>query len=109
MKIIVHQLTETIPTHMPVCGDRYLCLETQTNASWPTMVSRFVPESQIPVHRSAGRARSEKDSAAYPDYGYLRVRNFLADHRRVILFFFFLNDPAPPEISPLPLPAPLPI
>src|SRR5256885_6129482 len=24
-------------------------------------------------------------------------------------FFFFLNDPAPPEISPLPLPAPLPI
>src|SRR2546430_2934473 len=25
------------------------------------------------------------------------------------LFFFFLNDPAPPEISPLPLPAALPI
>src|SRR5256885_1828553 len=24
-------------------------------------------------------------------------------------FFFFLNDPAPPEISPLPLPAALPI
>src|SRR5256885_15529479 len=24
-------------------------------------------------------------------------------------FFFFLNDPAPPEISPFPLPAPLPI
>src|SRR5260370_195150 len=24
-------------------------------------------------------------------------------------FFFFLNDPAPPEISPLPLPDPLPI
>src|SRR5256885_15923146 len=23
-------------------------------------------------------------------------------------FFFFLNDPAPPDISPLPLPAPLP-
>src|SRR2546430_767418 len=27
----------------------------------------------------------------------------------LILFFFFLNNPAPPEISPLPLPAPLPI
>src|SRR5256884_313813 len=26
-----------------------------------------------------------------------------------IFFFFFLNNPAPPEISPLPLPAPLPI
>src|SRR5256885_16297463 len=26
-----------------------------------------------------------------------------------MFFFFFLNDPAPPEISPLPLPAPLPI
>src|SRR5256885_1656267 len=26
-----------------------------------------------------------------------------------LLFFFFFNDPAPPEISPLPLPAPLPI
>src|SRR5256885_3224619 len=25
------------------------------------------------------------------------------------VFFFFLNDPAPPEISPLPPPAPLPI
>src|SRR5256885_5041404 len=24
-------------------------------------------------------------------------------------FFFFLNDPAPPKISPFPLPAPLPI
>src|SRR5256885_9487805 len=24
-------------------------------------------------------------------------------------FFFFLNDPAPPEISPFPLPAPLPL
>src|ERR1035438_1315973 len=24
-------------------------------------------------------------------------------------FFFFLNDPAPPKISPLPLPAPFPI
>src|SRR5256714_7561364 len=27
----------------------------------------------------------------------------------LLLLFFFLNDPAPPEISPLPLPAPLPI
>src|SRR2546430_12486963 len=27
----------------------------------------------------------------------------------LILFFFFLNDPAPPEISPLPLPAALPL
>src|SRR2546425_6993697 len=27
----------------------------------------------------------------------------------LILFFFFLNDPAPTEISPLPLPAPFPI
>src|SRR2546429_430535 len=26
-----------------------------------------------------------------------------------IFFFFFLNDPPPPEISPFPLPAPLPI
>src|SRR5256885_2266767 len=26
-----------------------------------------------------------------------------------IAFFFFFNNPAPPEISPLPLPAPLPI
>src|SRR3712207_9352382 len=26
-----------------------------------------------------------------------------------ILFFFFFNDPAPPEISPLPHPDPLPI
>src|SRR5256885_11515311 len=29
--------------------------------------------------------------------------------RSLIIFFFFLNDPAPPEFSPLPLPAPLPI
>src|SRR3989441_11244784 len=28
---------------------------------------------------------------------------------RVVLVFFFLNDPAPPDISPLPLPDPLPI
>src|SRR5256885_2884691 len=27
---------------------------------------------------------------------------------QLYLFFFFLNDPAPPEISPLPLPAALP-
>src|SRR2546430_12668768 len=26
-----------------------------------------------------------------------------------VIFFFFFNDPAPPEIYPLPLPAPLPI
>src|SRR3989442_12612421 len=26
-----------------------------------------------------------------------------------VVFFFFLNNPAPPEIYPLPLPAPLPI
>src|SRR6202021_1239493 len=26
-----------------------------------------------------------------------------------VFFFFFLNDRAPPEISPLPLPAPFPI
>src|SRR5256885_3904749 len=26
-----------------------------------------------------------------------------------VFLFFFLNDPAPPEFSPLPLPAPLPI
>src|SRR5256885_13066196 len=31
-----------------------------------------------------------------------------ASNIRAHLFFFFLNDPAPPEISPLPLPAPLP-
>src|SRR2546429_514141 len=31
-------------------------------------------------------------------------------HPLLLLFhFFFLKDPAPPEISPLPLPAPLPI
>src|SRR5260370_105204 len=29
--------------------------------------------------------------------------------RRTSSFFFFFNDPAPPEISPLPLPAALPI
>src|SRR5256885_15805398 len=29
--------------------------------------------------------------------------------RRSLLFFFFLNDPAPPEIPPFPLHAPLPI
>src|SRR6202048_3235786 len=29
--------------------------------------------------------------------------------RTFVLFFFFLKDPAPPEISPFPLPAPLPI
>src|SRR5256886_15396187 len=28
--------------------------------------------------------------------------------RHNVLFFFFLNDPAPPEISPLPPPPPLP-
>src|ERR1039458_8419451 len=27
----------------------------------------------------------------------------------VVYFFFFLKDPAPPEFSPFPLPAPLPI
>src|SRR2546430_7432603 len=34
---------------------------------------------------------------------------FVIISRSYFFFFFFLNDPAPPEISPLPLPAPLPI
>src|SRR2546430_16963917 len=29
--------------------------------------------------------------------------------RSMLVFFFFLNEPAPPEISPFPLPAALPI
>src|SRR5256885_2299337 len=37
-------------------------------------------------------------------------RDYALVHRgRPLFFFFFLNDPAPPEISPLPQPAPLPI
>src|SRR2546423_12857922 len=44
--------------------------------------------------------------------GRLIILSFLlltnvSNHR--ILIFFFLNDPPPPEISPLPLPDPLPI
>src|ERR1039458_6205700 len=34
---------------------------------------------------------------------------FVCDVRYIFCFFFFLNDPAPPEISPLPLPDALPI
>src|SRR2546430_13924602 len=43
--------------------------------------------------------------------GALRVRGDcpLVDLERTLFFFFFLNDRAPPEISPLPLPAALPI
>src|SRR2546422_6522863 len=36
---------------------------------------------------------------------FFLVRNLRAS----TCFFFFLNDPAPPEISPFPLPDPLPI
>src|SRR2546430_3936893 len=39
--------------------------------------------------------------------GYESVDNFTG--KPVSLFFFFFNDPAPTEFSPLPLPAPLPI
>src|SRR2546422_447615 len=41
-------------------------------------------------------------------YCFLVFRLYI--HRCALLFiFFFLNNPAPPEISPLPLPDPLPI
>src|SRR2546421_642711 len=39
----------------------------------------------------------------------LRFVTLLMDRHTFRLFFFFLNDPAPPDISPLPLHAPLPI
>src|SRR3970282_540479 len=47
--------------------------------------------------------------AAYPHY--TRVSRALVCHLFTILcvFFFFLNDRGPPEISPLSLPDPLPI
>src|SRR3989454_7619803 len=35
--------------------------------------------------------------------------SYLFSLPRTLYFFFFLNDPAPPEISPLPLPDALPI
>src|SRR2546429_9905103 len=34
---------------------------------------------------------------------------YFCGNRLIMFFFFFLNDPAPPELHPLPLPAPLPI
>src|SRR5256886_4975124 len=45
------------------------------------------------------------------DFGaQLRLfRNVYCLNSTPLLLFFFLNDPAPPKISPLPLPDPLPI
>src|SRR2546423_12003852 len=40
---------------------------------------------------------------------WLPATSSIARHELPSLFFFFLNDPAPPEISPLPLPAAFPI
>src|SRR5256885_1933590 len=40
---------------------------------------------------------------------FLHFSFFCLSQILYIFFFFFLNDPAPPEISPLPLHAPLPI
>src|SRR5256885_6758723 len=42
-------------------------------------------------------------------FDFLFICFFLRERRSCFFFFFFLNDPAPPEISPLPLPASLPI
>src|SRR2546430_2302603 len=39
------------------------------------------------------------------DYVFFKSK----DVHTMIIFFFFFNDPAPPEISPLPQPGPLPI
>src|SRR5256885_15873787 len=40
---------------------------------------------------------------------FVIIRGFLKPILLPILFFFFLNDPPTPELSPLPLHAPLPI
>src|SRR5256885_5488079 len=43
-------------------------------------------------------------------YGVVRLNSFFVTlPHPLISFFFFFKDPAPPEISPLPLPAALPI
>src|SRR5256885_13927362 len=41
---------------------------------------------------------------------FLNIFFFILNSRTFLsFFFFFLNNPPPPKISPLPLPAPLPI
>src|SRR2546422_11589261 len=46
---------------------------------------------------------------ADPTIHYETLRFTSIAHLPLLLSFFFLNNPAPTEISPLPLPAPLPI
>src|SRR4051794_14013054 len=59
--------------------------------------------SRPPFHPPGASCRESRKSVA-------RCTPRVAASRPPLLtFFFFLNNPAPPEISPLPLPDPLPI
>src|SRR5256885_516619 len=44
-----------------------------------------------------------------PVFTWFYFLTFFLPHHLTFFFFFFFNNPAPPEISPLPLPAALPI
>src|SRR5256884_512618 len=56
----------------------------------------YVPVKQIPI-------------SAMSISTYDLSQSFFLILRQNLFIFFFFNDPAPPEISPFPLPAPLPI
>src|SRR6202030_2445150 len=71
---------------------------------------KSINSSQLAISHVAFCAHNDRrfSEAAAVSSDRAATLHFSADFSH-FFFFFFLNDPAPPEISPFPLPAPLPI
>src|SRR5256884_470634 len=101
--VVCEQCTRARTTNLSGAMRDHVIPLTHTTLSYTQADSHYIPHSHARSINNLTQPPSPASPRFYPPFSFPTITPF------PFLIFFFLNNPAPPEISPLPLHAPLPI
>src|SRR5258708_5608223 len=114
----IYQPVSLTPNDAPITRStsttrvRELCIDTPSVAhyvSLPSLSRLYSYPLRPSITRFISPAWLYNDRSLCPSLFFSSLFFFVIKLSPPSIPFFFFNDPAPPEISPLPLPDPLPI